>query len=146
MGAPLRCCAQTSHCSALSCCGTQAPGLAGFSSCNTQARSCGSWAPELGLGTQGARLSCSVECAIFSDQESNPCLLHWQADSYPLYHQGSSRTSVFNKYLDDGDDSRTTLQTTGMWYLPLNKFLMSVFSNLFVFILWMRELELKVVK
>ena len=33
-----------------------------------------------------------------------------------------------------------------MWYLPLNKFLMSVFSNLFVFILWMRELELKVVK
>ena len=96
------------------------------------------------LKVQG--LSCSVECGIFSDQESNPCLLHWQADSYPLYHQGSSRTSVFNKYLDDGDDSRTTLQTTGMWYLPLNKFLMSVFSNLFVFILWMRELELKVVK
>ena len=23
----------------------------------------------------------------------NPCLLHWQADSYPLYHQGSPGTS-----------------------------------------------------
>ena len=26
---------------------------------------------------------------IFLTQESNPCLLHWQADSLPLSHQGS---------------------------------------------------------
>ena len=26
---------------------------------------------------------------IFSSQESNPCLLHWQADSLPLCHLGS---------------------------------------------------------
>ena len=26
---------------------------------------------------------------IFPDQGSNPCLLHWQADSLPLSHQGS---------------------------------------------------------
>ena len=26
---------------------------------------------------------------IFPTQESNPCLLHWQADSLPLSHQGS---------------------------------------------------------
>ena len=25
-------------------------------------------------------------CGIFLDQGSNPCLLHWQADSYPLHH------------------------------------------------------------
>ena len=28
-------------------------------------------------------------CGIFPDQGSNPCLLHWQADSLPLSHQGS---------------------------------------------------------
>ena len=34
-------------------------------------------------------LSCSVACGIFPDQGSNPCPLHWQADSQPLRHQGS---------------------------------------------------------
>ena len=33
--------------------------------------------------------SCSVACGIFPDQGSNPCPLHWQADSEPLHHQGS---------------------------------------------------------
>ena len=33
--------------------------------------------------------SCSVACGILLDQGSNPCLLHWQADSLPLSHQGS---------------------------------------------------------
>ena len=33
--------------------------------------------------------SCSVACGIFPDQGSNPCPLHWQADSQPLHHQGS---------------------------------------------------------
>ena len=32
---------------------------------------------------------CFEECGIFLDQGSNTCLLPWQADSYPLYHQGS---------------------------------------------------------
>ena len=27
------------------------------------------------------RLSCSAACGIFPDQGSNPCPLHWQADS-----------------------------------------------------------------
>ena len=35
------------------------------------------------------RPSCSVACGIFPDQGSNPCSLHWQADSQPLRHQGS---------------------------------------------------------
>ena len=34
-------------------------------------------------------LRCSVACGIFPDQGSNPCPLHWQADSQPLHHQGS---------------------------------------------------------
>ena len=33
------------------------------------------------------RLSCSVACGIFPYQGSNPCPLHCQADSYPLYYQ-----------------------------------------------------------
>ena len=33
--------------------------------------------------------SCSTACGIFPDQRLNWCPLHWQADSYPLYHQGS---------------------------------------------------------
>ena len=41
-------------------------------------------------------LSCSAACGIFPDQGSNPCLLHWQADSQPLRHQGSPKQS----YLD----------------------------------------------
>ena len=36
-------------------------------------------------------LSCSVACGIFPDQGSNPCPLHWQADSQPLRPQGSPR-------------------------------------------------------
>ena len=32
---------------------------------------------------------CSAACGIFPDQGSNPCPLHWQADSQPLSHQGS---------------------------------------------------------
>ena len=30
----------------------------------------------------------STACGIFPDQGSNPCPLHWQADSQPLHHQG----------------------------------------------------------
>ena len=33
--------------------------------------------------------SCSAACGILPDQGSNPCPLHWQADSRPLRHQGS---------------------------------------------------------
>ena len=36
--------------------------------------------------------SCSAACGIFPDQGSNPCPLHWQADSQPLRHQGSPLT------------------------------------------------------
>ena len=33
--------------------------------------------------------SCSAACGILPAQGSNPCPLHWQADSQPLRHQGS---------------------------------------------------------
>ena len=43
--------------------------------------------------------SCSAACGIFPDQGSNPCPLHWQADSQPLRHQGSL-TCIFLKGLE----------------------------------------------
>ena len=39
--------------------------------------------------------SCSAACGIFPGQGSNPCPLHWQADSQPLRHQGSPGGMVF---------------------------------------------------
>ena len=42
--------------------------------------------------------SCSAACGIFPDQGSNPCSLHWQADSQPLRHQGSP-WAFFNESL-----------------------------------------------
>ena len=39
--------------------------------------------------------SCSTACGIFPDQGSNPCSLHWQADSQPLHHQGSPCSLLF---------------------------------------------------
>ena len=61
-GATLCCGARASDCGGLSCCGAR------------------------GLGTQASvvvahGLSCSAACGIFPDQGSNPCTLHWQADS-----------------------------------------------------------------
>ena len=40
--------------------------------------------------------SCSVARGIFPDQGSNPCPLHWQADSQPLRHQGSPGADIFD--------------------------------------------------
>ena len=40
--------------------------------------------------------SCYAACGIFPDQGSNPCPLHWQADSQPLRHQGSPEKNFLN--------------------------------------------------
>ena len=50
--------------------------------------------------------SCSAARGIFPDQGSNPCPLHWQADSQPLRHQGSPPILSF-----DTD----TIFFTGVW-------------------------------
>ena len=41
--------------------------------------------------------SCSAACGILPDQGSNLCLLHWQADSQPLRHQGSPAVLFFKQ-------------------------------------------------
>ena len=44
--------------------------------------------------------SCSTACGNFPDQGSNPCPLHWQADSQPLRHQGSPSIGEFLQACD----------------------------------------------
>ena len=74
----LHCCAW-----AFSSCGKWASHCGGFSCCRA-------WTPgALASAAVAHRLSCPVACGIFPDQGSNPCPLNWQADSYPLGHQGS---------------------------------------------------------
>ena len=46
--------------------------------------------------------SCSTACEIFPDQGSNPCPLHWQADSQPLHHQGSPSLVLYD-HLEEWD-------------------------------------------
>ena len=88
---------------------------AGFSSCGSRASVvvarglqqlwlAGSVAVARGLQSTGSvvvarGLSCSTACGIFPDQGSNPCPLHWQADSQPLHHQGSPGGQFLNKGL-----------------------------------------------
>ena len=63
----------------------------------------------------------SAACGIFPAQGSNPCPLHWQADSQPLCHQGSPLYSLFNiKSLKSGVYFKCTFQvlSSHMWLVP----------------------------
>ena len=65
---------------------------AGFSCCGSWALECvgsGAGAPRLwstGSVVVVCGLSCSLACGIFLDPASNPGPLHWQEESYLLYH------------------------------------------------------------
>ena len=45
--------------------------------------------------------NCSEARGVFPYQGSNPCLMHWQADSLPLSHQGSPVVSFFHTDIFD---------------------------------------------
>ena len=78
-----------SYCLGFSWCGAWILGFTGFSSCGKLAQEVqllGSRAQAQIVVVQG--LSCSMACGIFLDQELNTHLLHWQANSVPLRHQG----------------------------------------------------------
>ena len=79
----------------LSSCGARVSRCSGFSCCRAWALGRVDSAVAVhGLQSTGLIAlvhgpSCSATCGIFPDQKSNPCLLHWQADSLALSHQGS---------------------------------------------------------
>ena len=51
--------------------------------------------------------SCSAACGILPDQGSNPCPLHWQADSQPLRHQGSPWSTFWCRNYCSGGGSQS---------------------------------------
>ena len=59
--------------------------------------------------------SCSTACGIFPDQGSNPCPLHWQADSQPLRHQGSPWVNILYSWLTK-KDAKTDCKPTQSFY------------------------------
>ena len=71
----------------LSSCGTRAPGRVGSAVGGMQALSLRCVCSVV----VAHRLSCFAACGIFPDQGSNPCPLHWKADSLPPHHQGSPK-------------------------------------------------------
>ena len=74
---------------ACSCCGAQAVGCSGFSSCGSQALE---HRQELWFTSLIAPRHVGSSCIR---QGLNPCLLHLQADSLPLAHQGSPLYTAF---------------------------------------------------
>ena len=62
-------------------------------------------------------LSCSAACGIFPDQGSNPCPLHWQADSQPLRHQGSPQMFL-DRVLSRGCSQRVMRLESSQRLLP----------------------------
>ena len=90
VGATLCCGAWASHCGGFSCCGAQALGTARASvvvACRLS--SCGSQVLECRLSSCGTQAWLLRGMWDPPGQGSNPCPLHWQADSQPLRHLGS---------------------------------------------------------
>ena len=69
------------------------------------------------------RLSCSAACGIFPDQESNRCLLYWQADSLPLNHEGSP-PFVINKHF------------VGRYFETMSSYSSANFQSLMMILAW----------
>ena len=70
--------------------------------------------------------SCSTGRGIFPDQGSNPCSLHWQADSQPLRHQGSPYCLFDNSHSD-----RCEVVSISLWFwfaFPWWLVMLSIFS------------------
>ena len=82
------CSAQSSHYGGFSCCRTQVLGTQTSVVTTRGLSSCGSWAPEQAQQSWHMGLGALWHVGLFwiSDQT---CLLLWQADSWPLGHQGS---------------------------------------------------------
>ena len=92
-GATLQGGAQISCCRGFSCCG--APGQPSIAAAHGV--SSGSLAPTHRLKSCGTRLTWFTAGGVFLDQESKPCMLHWQADSLLLSFQGSHLWELFSK-------------------------------------------------
>ena len=67
--------------------------------------------------------SCSAACGIFPNQGSNPCLLHWQANSQPLRHQGSPKVLIYRLYWPRIMDRELRLMFLSEFWTPCSQIL-----------------------
>ena len=63
--------------------------------------------------------SCSATCGIFLGQGLNWCLLHWQADSLPLSHQGGPLNRAFCRVKALNFDRVHFVNIFLSWFKPL---------------------------
>ena len=85
-----------SRCCGFSWCGAWALGVQALMvvACGSVAVACGLWSTGSVVVEHG--LCCPAAYGVFPDQGSNLCLLHWQADSFPLSHQGRPKFAFHN--------------------------------------------------
>ena len=122
--AALCCGVQASHCGGFPCCGARALGSRASAAVVQGLSSYSSRGLEHTLVVAAHRLQLPMACRIFLDQEPNWCPLHWQADSYPLYHQGSLVMVSWSMILRTGHDSLNSqirVGRTAEKYLPYPK-------------------------
>ena len=101
-----------------------------FSSCDGWRRLSGPgvWASHCGASLVEHRLqsagsvgvvhgfSSSLACGIFLDQESNPCPLPWQANSYPMCHQGGPWHLYYHTTQRVASSTQASMDLThGLW-------------------------------
>ena len=65
--------------------------------------------------------SCSEACGTFQEQGLNPCLLHWQADSDLLCHQGDPPSSYKDSHLGLGLTHMTSFCLIQLFKDPTSK-------------------------
>ena len=78
--------------------------------------------------------SCSVACGILPYQGSNPCPLHWQADSQPLHHQGSPNVYSCKHHLNQDTEhichSESCLIPLSVNPFPLRQLMLDVYHHI----------------
>ena len=72
--------------------------------------------------------SCPMTCGILLDQGSNPCPLHWQADSHPPCHQGSPPSTILRIKLANAVVFSLSLSAKQFQQSHLNDYLISLKS------------------
>ena len=76
------------------------------------------------------RLNCSSAWGIFLDQGSNLCPLHWQADSYSLYHERSAHTQFWSGVWFLSRWSLSLSTTFTLWVLVTDRQTQAVLQTL----------------
>ena len=95
VGATLHCNAWASH-GGFSLCGAQTLGTRPSAAAALGLSSCKQALGHLGSAAVVPEPRCSEVCGYFPDQGLNLCSLQYQADSYPLYPQGSPQIACFS--------------------------------------------------